>query len=161
MTAARCQILGCRPRVNDTVFDFVIADYEIAGGYCQIQMRATRRDGCESFTVDWGDGTVVEQSDYVVWHNYTKPGCFTVRIGKNVKWWRLWDCYTVTPDNRILVSRPAIHPKCWSDWLESCQGTYCGWNNSDHGGVQGRIIPWGRSISSTFCCYQFCSDVTT
>ena len=91
MTAARCQILGCRPRVNDTVFDFVIADYEIAGGYCQIQMRATRRDGCESFTVDWGDGTVVEQSDYVVWHNYTKPGCFTVRIGKNVKWWRLWD----------------------------------------------------------------------
>ena len=50
MTAARCQMMGCRPRVNDTVFDFVIADYEIAGGYCQIQMRATRRDGCASFT---------------------------------------------------------------------------------------------------------------
>lgn len=160
MTAARCQMFGCRPVEENTVFDIEFAEYEIAGRFCQIQMRATRREGCESFTVDWGDGTVQEWSQYELWHNYTKAGRYTVRLGKNVKWWRLYDCCTLTPDNRILISRPAIYPKCWSDWLESCQGTYCGWNNSDHGGVQGHIIPWGRSIRSTFCCYQFCFNVT-
>ena len=135
MTAARCQMLGCRPVEEDTVFDIEFAEYEIAGRFCQIQMRATRREGCESFTVDWGDGTVQEWSAYELWHNYSKAGRYTVRLGKNVKWWRLYECCTLTPDNRILISRPAIYPKCWSDWLESCQGTYCGWNNSDHGGV--------------------------
>ena len=160
MIAARCQMLGCRPVEEDTVFDLVIEDFEIDGGYCQLQMRATRHKGCDSFRIDWGDGTVEEWADYVVWHNYTKAGCYTVRLGKNVKWWRLWDCYTVTPEPHIYVARPAIYPKCWSDWLESCEGTFCGWNNTYHGGVQGRIIPWGRSIQSVFCCYQFCFDVT-
>ncbi len=160
MTAARCQILGCRPVVRDSVFDIEIAEYEIAGGYCQIQMRATRRDGCASFKVDWGDGTVVEQSEYELWHNYTRAGKYTVRLGKDVKWWRLYECYTMTSDRNLLISRPAIHPRCWSDWLESCEGTYCGWNNSDHGGVQGRVIPWGRSIASTYCCYQHCFSLT-
>ncbi|MBO4709261.1 MAG: hypothetical protein J5727_05730 [Kiritimatiellae bacterium] len=160
MIAARCQMLGCRPVEEDTVFDLVVEDFEIDGGYCQLQMRATRHKGCDSFRIDWGDGTVEEWADYVVWHNYTKAGCYTVRLGKNVKWWRLWDCYTVTPEPHIYVARPAIYPKCWSDWLESCEGTFCGWNNTYHGGVQGRIIPWGRSIQSVFCCYQFCFDVT-
>ena len=160
MTAARCQMLGCRPVCEDTVFDIEIRDYEIAGGYCQLQMRATRRDGCASFSVDWGDGTVVELSDMNVWHNYTNAGRYTVRIGKNVKWWRLWECYTWTSGSQSLISRPAIFPKCWSDWLESCSGTYCAWNNPDHGGVQGHIVPWGRSLADTTACYQFCTDVT-
>ena len=34
MTAARCQMLGCRPVEKDTVFDFVVEDFEIDGGYC-------------------------------------------------------------------------------------------------------------------------------
>lgn len=159
MTAARCQVLGYRPVEPESVFDIEIVDYEVADGYCQLQMRAARRDGCESYTVDWGDGTRAEQSDYVLWHNYAKPGRYTVRLGRNLKWWRLWDCHTVTAANRILLSRPAIFPKCWSDWLESCEGTYCGWSDSHHGGVQGEVIPWGRSVATTFCCYQFCFDL--
>ena len=74
MIAARCQILGCRPLVEDTVFDVEFAEYEIAGGRCQLQMRAARRDGCASFKVDWGDGTVVETSNYELWHDYTEAG---------------------------------------------------------------------------------------
>ena len=72
MTAARCQMFGCRPVEENTVFDIAFAEYEIADRFCQIQMRATRREGCESFTVDWGDGTVQEWSQYELWHNYTK-----------------------------------------------------------------------------------------
>ena len=160
MTAARCQMFGCRPEIEDTVFDIAIADYEIAGGYCQLQMRATRRDGCTSFTVDWGDGAKATQSSGELWHNYTKAGRYTVRIGKDVKWWRLWECYTMTADRRCLISRPAIRPRCWSDWLESCSGTYCAWNNPDHGGVQGHVPPWGRSLASTASCYEFCTDIS-
>lgn len=157
---ARCQFFGEKPLNRDSVFDIAFVDYEIRDGYCQMQMNVTRREGFDFVTIDWGDGTVVRQTDYLAWHNYTRAGRFTVRIGYEAKWWRLVDCYTVTADRRVLVSRPAIFPKCWSDWLESAEGTYCGWSNGDHGGVQGRIIPWGKSITSTFCCYQFCSDVT-
>lgn len=160
MTAARCQALGQRPVERESAFDMEIADYEVRDGYCQLQMRATRREGCASLTVDWGDGTRDEQSDWVLWHNYDRPGRYTVRLGQSVRWWRLWDCRTVTAESRVLLSRPAIFPKCWSDWLESCEGTYCGWSDPDHGGVQGEVIPWGRSVTSTFCCYQFCFDLT-
>lgn len=160
MTAARCQMLGFRPVEEDSVFDIDIEDSEVKGGYCQLQMRATRRAGCESFRVDWGDGTVVEQSAYELAHNYTAAGRYTVRLGRNVRWWRLWECFTVSSERRVYLACPAIRPKCWSDWLESCESTYCGWSNSAHGGVQGRVIPWGRSVASTFCCYQHCFDVT-
>ena len=160
MIGARTQMQTIRPFNPDTVFDISFEEYEIRDGYCQIQFRFTLLPGQASFTVDWGDGTVEQVSGYEAWHNYRSVGTFRVRLGPQLKWWRLWECYTVTGDGRPLVSRPRIRPICWSDTLESCSGTYCGWSQSDHGGVVGRVIPWGRSITSTFCCYQFCSDIT-
>lgn len=160
MVAAKCQLYGIKPFQRDTVLDIEFVPYEIRDGYCQLQLQVSMREGYSHYTIDWGDGTVQERNDYKAFHNYTKVGYFTMRIGPEVKWWRLDSCYTVEADNTVLTSRPRIVPKCWGDYLESCQGTYCGWNNSDHGGVVGGIIDWGRSITRTFCCYQFCFNVT-
>lgn len=160
MVVAKCQLYGVKPFSKETVFDIEFVPYEIRDGYCQLQLQVTRREGFDHYTIDWGDGTIQQRNDYRAFHNYTKAGKFTVRIGYEVRWWRLDSCYTVEADNTVLISRPRITPKCWSDYLESCEGTYCGWSNSDHGGVVGRIIDWGRSITSTYCCYQFCFDVT-
>lgn len=160
MIGARTQMQTIRPFNPDTVLDISFVDYEIRDGYCQIQLRFTLHSGFDTFAVDWGDGVVQEVSGYQAWHNYRSTGTFRVRLGPQLKWWRLWECYTVTGSGRALVSRPRIRPLCWSDTLESCSGTFCGWSNSDHGGVVGQVVPWGRSISSTFCCYQFCSDIT-
>ena len=151
MIGARTQMQTIRPFNPDTIFDISFVEYEIRDGYCQIQFRFTLLPGHTSFTVDWGDGTVEQVSGYEAWHNYRSVGTFRVRLGPQLKWWRLWECYTVTADGRPLVSRPRIRPICWSDTLESCSGTYCGWSQSDHGGVVGHVIPWGRSITSTFC----------
>ena len=143
-----------------TEFDMEIAEEEILGGYFQLQMRATKRDGFAAFSVDWGDGESGTATAYEIWHNYRAAGRYRVRLGSEVKWWRLWSGITVSSEGRYYVSCPAIFPVRWSDTLESCEGTYCGWNSSLHGGgVQGRLPAWGRSIKSTYCCYQYCRDV--
>ena len=160
MIGARTQMQTIRPFNPDTIFDISFVEYEIRESYCQLQIRFTLLPGCEAGTIDWGDGTVDRVTGYQAWHNFTRVGKFRVRLGPQFKWWRLWECYTVTKEGRPLVSRPRIEPVSWSDTLESCQGTYCGWSQSDHGGVVGHVIPWGRSIKDTFCCYQFCSDIT-
>ena len=160
MISARMQMHGCAGVNFYSVFDFVVADYEIQGGFCQLQLDVGAHEPDGPYTVDWGDGTIDTLTHYRAWHNFTVPGRYRVRIGPEVRYWRLWECYTRTADQQTLISRPAIFLVCWSDYLESCKGTYCGWTNPDHGGVQGSIIPWGRSIKSTFCCYQFCRDLT-
>ncbi len=159
MIAARHRAFCIRPLNPDSVFEIEFVDYEIKDGYCQIQLQVTKRTGFDTFTVDWGDGTVSTQSNYLAWHNYTAKGRYTVRINHAAKWWRLWECYTVDSKRKVYVSRPQIFPRCWSDYLESAQGTYCGWSDSDHGGVQGKVIPWGKSLTSVFCCWQFCFDL--
>ena len=160
MVSTRTLMHGSRPLNLYSVFDFEIADYEIQGGFCQLQLDVAAYISNGEYTVDWGDGTIDKLTHYRAWHDFTKAGRYRIRIGPEVKQWRLWECYTRTSEPRTLISRPAIFPICWGDFLESCKGTYCGWTNPDHGGVQGKIIPWGRSIKSTFCCYQFCRDVT-
>ncbi len=153
-------IHGERPWEDASVFELTLADYEVGDGYCQLQCESRRRAGFDAVRVDWGDGTVKSYTGSTVWHNYRAPGKYRVSFGREFAWWRLWEAYTVTAAGRMLISRPRIRPVCWSDFLESCEGTYCGWSNSDHGGVVGPVIPWGRSIRSTFCCYQCCVDLT-
>lgn len=160
MICARTQMQTIRPFCPDSVFDITFAEYEIQEGYCQLQFRFRRRPGFDAVVVDWGDGMIQEIDEDNAWHNFKSAGTFRVRFGPQLEWWRLWECYTVTGDGRPLVSRPRIRPIKWSDTLESCRGTYCGWTNSDHGGVVGHVIPWGRSITDTFCCYQDCRDLT-
>ena len=144
-------------------FLITFVDYEIGELYCQLQLRLSRRAGFAECLVDWGDGTVDRVTETQFFHNYTKVGTYRVRIGPEARWWRLWECYTAQSLGygiRYLYSRPKIVPLCWSDTLESCSGTYCGWSDSHHGGVVGSPIPWGRAVTSTFCCYQFCRDLT-
>ncbi len=160
MIAAIMQMFDCAMK-EETIFDIVFEDWEIRENYCQVQFYQTPLDGFDAIGVDWGDGTVQEwpKSRYTMYHNWSAPGRYRVKFDRRLKWFRFTECFTVTPDGRSLVSRPAVFPVQWGDFVESAQGTFGAWNNADHGGVQGRVIPWGKSIKSTFCCYQFCTDI--
>lgn len=160
MVAAKCQLYGVRPLEKESVFDIYIAENEVAGGWCQLQLEVARRRGFGSYTIEWGDGNRNETGASKIYHNYVKSGIYTVKIGEGARWWRLLSAYTCASDGRSWTSKPKIIPKCWSDYLESAQGTYCGWNDPVHGGVQGGIIEWGRSITTTLGCYQGAEGVT-
>ena len=126
---------------------------DVGTGYFQLQIRMTLREGFETCMVDWGDGTLQNLKDYTISHNYVKKGQYFVRIGPEAKWWRLWAGLRV--EGRYATNvRPEIAPQTWSDYLESCEGTYCGWS-----GVKGTPMPWGLSLTSTRCCYQACDGI--
>ena len=164
MIAAMMQVFACEPLKEETIFDIEFDEIEIPeGGQCQVQFYITPRAGFDAVGVDWGDATKQDwpKSQYTMWHNWTATGKYRVKFDKRLKWFRFTECWTVTSDNKILVSRPAVFPIQWGDFVESAQGTFCAWNNSEHGGgVQGPVIPWGKSIKSVFCCYQFCINIT-
>jgi len=145
---------------SETVFDVEFVEYEIRDNYCQIQLCVERREDLfGSVKIDWGDGTVERVTKYRVYHNYTSVGRFTVRIGEECKWFRLWACYTVRKDGQYLYTCPQMWLRQWGDDLTSVQGTFCGWSQSDHGGLQGTLPPWGKSITNTFCCFEACTDI--
>ena len=142
-------------------FDLVLTEGEVpTGGYLQLQMKMTARKSYETVTIDWGDGKIESLSDYVIWHNYKASGRYRVKIGPEAAWWRLVDASSTDSSGSSKTARPQIFPVSWADTLESANGTYCGWNNSEHGGVQGTVIPWGKSLTDVTCCYQLCTDIT-
>ena len=148
------------PLNDDTAFDVEFVEYEIRDNYCQLQLQVERREGFDSVTVDWGDGTVDSWTGGFVWHNYSSVGRFTIRIGREARWFRLWECYTVTTDMMLLVSRPQMWLRHWGDFIESAEASFCGWSDDDHGGLKGALPPWGMSTTNTCCCFQFCFDIT-
>jgi hypothetical protein len=160
MVASR-QMMFKGVRWNDeTVIDVEFVDYEIRDNYCQLQIQVGRRTALfDSITIDWGDGTVDHQTTYLAWHNYRAVGRYTIRIGKECRWFRIWDCYTVTTDRRTLVSRPQMWLRQWGDDLDSAQGSFCGWSDSTHGGLKGTLPPWGKSLTNTYCCFEYCKDL--
>ena len=155
--AAMMQMFAGEPLKDNTVFDLDFDEIEVPeGGYCQIQFYITPRAGFDAVGVDWGDGTVQDwpKSQYTMYHNWTAPGHYRVRLDKRLKWFRFTNCWTVK-DGRSYSARPLLRPVQWGDFVESAQGTYCGMTGSREGrGIQGGIIPWGKSIKSTFCCYE-------
>ena len=160
MVVAKCQLYGVKPIIKESVFDIVIDPTDVLGGFFQLHLRVGLRKGCSSYTIDWGDGVKVESSNYDIRHNYTKSGTYTVRVGETARWWRLYEGYAVRSDGRAFSLCPTVHLKCWSDYLESVDGTFCGWNYPDDRGVVGSLIEWGKSIEKTFCCYQFLPNLT-
>ena len=161
MNALLQQMEGVESFCPESTFDIEFVDYEIKDGYCQIQIQFKLRDGFETCRIDWGDGEPTKASPTATaWHNYSNAGRYRVRIGEGAKWWRLWNGYTVDSKGKVYVSRPQVFPRRWGDFLESASGTYCGWSDDDHGGVQGPLPPWGKSMTSVFCCWQYCRDVT-
>ena len=157
MTAAIMQMFAGEQVKEDTVFDLDFDDVEIPeGGYCQIQFNITPRAGFDAVGVDWGDGTVQDwpKSQYTMAHNWTTPGHYRVKLDKRLKWFRFTTCWTVS-GGRSYRACPMIRPVQWGDFVESAQGTYCGMTGTREGrGIQGGIIPWGKSIRSTACCYE-------
>lgn len=148
-----------KPVFEDTEFYVRIEDYEVGDGYCQLQLQMTHFPAYQAVTVNWGDGNLEQVRDYLVYHNYTRAGTYAVRIGREADWFRVWDCYTVTP-RRLFYARPQMRLDHWGDFLESCDGAFCAWNDPDHGGLVGTLPRWGSSLKSTWCCFQFCRGVT-
>ena len=145
---------------DETVFDVEFVDWEIRENYCQLQIQVGRFvDQFDSITIDWGDGTVDHQTTYLAWHNYTAVGRYTIRIGREARWFRVWDCYAVTKQGQPLVARPQMWLRQWSDYLDSAEGSFCGWSDPSHGGLKGTLPRWGRSITTTYCCFEYCKDI--
>lgn len=159
MNAARCQFFGLRPVADTTVVDVTIEEDEIDGGRCELHIDLKRRAGMSFVTMDWGDGTVEAVGGFSPAHSYTRPGVFTLRIGSEAKWFRVMACYTFDGSGKRWISRPRMMLRRWGDWIESAEGSFCGWSNSRHGGLVGRVPPWGRSTSTTRCCYEACTDI--
>ncbi|MBR2939891.1 MAG: hypothetical protein IKC14_01120, partial [Kiritimatiellae bacterium] len=128
MMAAMMQLFAGEPLKEYTVFDLDFDEIEVPdGGYCQIQFYITPRAGFDAVGVDWGDGNVQDwpRSQYTMYHNWTAPGHYRVRLDKRLKWFRFTNCWTVK-DGRTYSARPLLRPVQWGDFVESAQGTYCG-----------------------------------
>ena len=157
MIAAMMQVFACEPLKEETIFDIEFDEIEIPeGGQCQVQFYITPRAGFDAVGVDWGDGNRQDwpKSQYTMWHNWTATGKYRVKFDKRLKWFRFTECWT-SANGRTYGSRPLLRPIQWGDFVESAQGTYCGWTGTREGrGIRGGIIPWGKSITTTFCCYE-------
>ena len=158
MTAVMAQMFAGREPLNEeTAFDIEFTDEHIVDGiYCQVQFEITPRAGFDAVGVDWGDGTKQDwpKASRTMAHNWSARGRYRVRLDKRLKWFRFTECWTVA-NGRTYASRPLLRPVQWGDFVESAQGTYCGWTGTREGrGIRGGIIPWGKSITSTFCCYE-------
>ena len=64
MVSTRTLMHGSRPLNLYSVFDFEIADYEIQGGFCQLQLDVAAHIPNGEYTVDWGDGTIDKLTHY-------------------------------------------------------------------------------------------------
>ena len=163
MIAAMMQMFAVEPMKDETIFDIEFDEVEIPeGGQCQVQFYITPHDGYDAVGVDWGDGTVQDwpESQYTMWHNWTTPGRYRVKFDRRLSWFRFTECWT-SANGRTYASRPLLRPIQWGDFVESAQGTYCGWNGTREGrGIRGSVIPWGKSIKSTYCCYERDSNLT-
>ena len=157
MTAALMQMFASGPFKEETIFDMEFDEIEIpAGGRCQVQFYITPRDGFDAVGVDWGDGTIQDwpKSQYTMRHDWTAPGKYRVKLDKRLKWFRFVESWT-SANGISCTSRPLLRPVQWGDFVESAEGTYCGWTGTREGrGIRGGIIPWGKSIKTTYCCYE-------
>lgn len=158
MIAQRTALQAVAANNRDTVFEISFIDGEIQGSGCQLQMRCRRRADRARIAVDWGDGEWNEwtqDGEFILWHNFRGFGPYTVRIDDGLSWFRLRDALALSPDGP-LICRPNIRPVQWGDWVESAEGTYCGWNRwyGDMKGVWGTPPRWGRRTRSATSCYE-------
>ena len=161
MTAVMAQMFAGREPLNEeTAFDIEFTDEHIVDGiYCQVQFEITPRAGFDAVGVDWGDGTKQDwpKASRTMAHNWSARGRYRVRLDRRLKWFRFttaYAIYTGTSNVRAVV-RPYVEPVAWGDFVESAQGTYCGWR-----GLRGKVPKWGKSITTAFCCYQGGTNLT-
>ena len=160
MTAAIAQMFAGSPVNEETVFDIEFTDEHIVDGvYCQVQFSFTTLGGNDAVGVDWGDGTKQDwpKAQTLLAHNWDARGRYRVRFDRRLKWFRFTTAYAIDAATRRIRAtvRPLVYPLQWGDFVESANGTYCGWR-----GVRGTVPKWGRSMKDAFCCYQYCEGLT-
>ncbi len=161
MTAAIAQMFaGGGPLNEETVFDIEFTDEHVADGVCcQVQFSFTPLGGNDAIGVDWGDGTKQDwpKAQTLLAHNWDARGRYRVRFDRRLKWFRFTTAYAIDAATRRIRAtvRPLVYPLQWGDFVESANGTYCGWR-----GVRGTVPKWGRSMKDAFCCYQYCEGLT-
>ena len=161
-TSTMMQMFMDAPRSLETIIDIEFDEIEIPeGAKCQVQFYITPRTGFDAVGVDWGDGTAQDwpKSQYTMWHNWDAPGRYRVKFDERLKWFRFTEAWSFNSE-RTAVSRPAVYPIVWGDYVESAQGTFSGWGGSREGRGVRNVIPWGRSIRTTYCCYEACRQIT-
>lgn len=151
---------GTQPMKEETIFDIEFTEEHIADGvYCQVQFSFTPLGGNDAIGVDWGDGTRQDwpKAQPLLAHNWDARGRYRVRFDRRLKWFRFTTAYAIdAATGRIRATvRPLVYPLQWGDFVESANGTYCGWR-----GVRGTVPKWGRSMKDAFCCYQYCEGLT-
>ena len=140
MTAAIAQMFaGGGPLNEDTVFDIEFTDEHVADGvYCQVQFSFTPLGGNDAIGVDWGDGTKQDwpKAQTLLAHNWDARGRYRVRFDRRLKWFRFTTAYAIDAATRRIRAtvRPLVYPLQWGDFVESANGTYCGWR-----GVRGLL----------------------
>ena len=160
MTTVIAQMFSGSPVNEETIFDIEFTDEHIVDGvYCQVQFSFTPLGGNDAIGVDWGDGTKQDwpKAQTLLAHNWDAKGRYRVRFDRRLKWFRFTTAYAIDAATRRIRAtvRHLVYPLQWGDFVESAQGTYCGWSGSREGrGIRGGIIPWGKSITTTFCCYE-------
>lgn len=160
MTTLIAQMFSGSPVNEETIFDIAFTEEHIADGtYCQVQFEVSPKAGFDAVGVDWGDGQSQDwpKSSRTMAHNWSARGRYRVRLDRRLRWFRLTTAYAIyagTSNVRAVV-RPYVEPVAWGDFVESAQGTYCGWR-----GLRGTVPKWGKSITTAFCCYQGGANLT-
>ena len=160
MIAEMRQAFGTGKPREETVFDVEFTEEHVIDGvFCQVQFEVRPRAGFDAVGVDWGDGEVMDwpATSRRMAHNWSDRGRFRVKLDARLGWFRLTTAYAVdeaTGAVRAIV-RPWIEPVQWGDFVESGEGTYCGWR-----GLRGTVPAWGRSMRDARCCYQQCFNLT-
>ena len=160
MTAAIAQMFaGGGPLNEDTVFDIEFTDEHVADGvYCQVQFSVTPLGGNDAIGVDWGDGTKQDwpKAQTLLAHNWDARGRYRVRFDRRLKWFRFTTAYAIDAATRRIRAtvRPLVYPLQWGDFVESANGTYCGWR-----GVRGTVPKWGPSFTDCTGVYDGCTGL--
>ena len=160
MMPAVIQMLSAETVNVETIFDIEFTDEHLADGlYCQVQFEVSAKAGCDAVGVDWGDGRTQNwpKTSRVMAHNWSVRGRYRVRLDRRLRWFRFTTAYAIDSASGSVRAtvRPYVNAIQWGDFVESAQGTYCGWR-----GLRGTVPKWGKSITTAFCCYQGGANLT-
>lgn len=119
----------------------------------------TMKTGSSTVTVDWGDGTTSTSSDngtVRLTHTYSSDGYYMVQISDDVK---EWFPHFESPNGSYFNSVSGLMPQnAWSKVVVDgrTDGT---WHVRNILKIH-RALQWGDSITSTYCTYNGCVNLT-
>lgn len=162
MIAARAMAFGPRRDLNaDTVLEMTIPQSMLSyAGYGIVTLNVRPRTQVSTtVTVDWGDGTVERVPSGNASHRYEDAEKHTIRIGKEASWFRFLKM-KVPYGRSELTFTPMLRLLQWSDYLESADSAFGGCSSNAGGGLRGPLPPWGKSITDTDLCFEYCTNLS-